>query len=785
MLRIFGIRHHGPGSSRALAAVLDAWEPDCLLVEGPPDADAVIPFVAEAGLVPPVAILVHAADDPKRAVFFPLARFSPEWNALRWAVARGIRVRFCDLPQMFQLLAPIPVEAPPDDTAVTPDDDEGVGREEGDVEALSPELDPVDLEPLRRDPLGMLSLAAGYDERDGWWDAQIESRRDPSGIFDAVLELMRALRAEAPPTVGREARREAWMRRTIREAQKAGHERIAVVCGAWHAPALEELARVPGKAGASVPSYLVGISKKSDDELLKGLPKVKVSATWVPWTNKRLAVETGYGAGVSSPAWYGHLWDSPDRATIRWVSEAARLLRGQDLDASSASVIEAVRLAEALAGLRGRPAVGLGELQEAVRSVLCRGDDAPMALVRATLVVGHALGAVPASVPTLPIQRDLEARQRAARLKPALAEALTAETRIEVDLREPGGRARSRLLHQLGVLDIPWGEREKVTNSAGNFREAWVLEWDPEFAVRLVEASIWGATVEGAAEARLVNDAESADALDVVAPMLDDALLAELDGAIEPVLRRIQALSAASTDVVYLADALPPLAQVSRYGDVRGTKVDAVVPIFDGLVERVLIGLPLACQGIDAATATSRTAAMKKIGDAIATAARPGQREEWLALVLSLAEAESGHPLVRGYASRLSVDARMLADEALERVARRNLSHAVEPADAASWIEGLLLGGATLLLHQDELWRVLDSWIAGLPAEPDGDAFTALLPVLRRAFSTFSGPERARMGQKLKAFGGPARIVTATVVELHPERSRAVLPVLRSILGVS
>jgi hypothetical protein len=771
MVKVFGIRHHGPGSSRALVAALDAWEPDCLLVEGPPDADALIPFVADPDLVPPVAILVHAVDDPKRAAFFPLARFSPEWNALRWAVGRGVPVRFCDLPQTFQLLAPDPVQAPPETTPVVPDDDEGVETAPV-VDPAADEHDPVasdpaDLDPLRRDPLGLLSLAAGYDERDGWWDAQIESRRDATGVFDAVLELMRALRAEAPGDgFGRlrEARREAWMRRTIREAQKAGHARIAVVCGAWHAPVLDG----PGSAAHS---------KKADDELLKGLPKAKVAATWVPWTNKRLAVETGYGAGVSSPAWYGHLWDSPDRAPIRWVSEAARLLRGQDLDASSASVIEAVRLAEALAGLRGRPAVGLGELQEAVRSVLCRGDDAPMALVRDTLVVGSALGAVPASVPTLPIQRDLEARQSSTRLKPAAGGAVS----IEVDLREPGGRNRSRLLHQLRVLDVPWGTPQSVARTAGNFREAWTLDWDPEFVIRIVEASIWGATVESAAEGRLVNDAESADRLDRVAPLLDRALLAELDGAIDPVLHRIQALSAASTDVAYLANALPPLAQVSRYGDVRGTKVDAVLPIFDGLVERVLVGLPLACQGIDTATATSRTEAMKKIGDAIATAARPGQREEWLALLLDMAEADAGHAMVRGYAARLAVDARVLADDALERVARRNLSFAVEPTDAAAWVEGLLLGGATLLLHQDELWRVLDAWLAGL----DDEGFTTLLPVLRRAFSSFTVPERARMGLKIKSFGGAARVVGSPTVALHPERARLVLPLLRAILGVS
>jgi hypothetical protein len=39
-LHVFGIRHHGPGSARSLVRALDALQPDCVLVEGPPEADA-------------------------------------------------------------------------------------------------------------------------------------------------------------------------------------------------------------------------------------------------------------------------------------------------------------------------------------------------------------------------------------------------------------------------------------------------------------------------------------------------------------------------------------------------------------------------------------------------------------------------------------------------------------------------------------------------------------------------------------------------------------------------
>lgn len=98
-VHLFGIRHHGPGCARSLGEALRALQPDCILVEGPPEADALAGFAGHADLTPPVALLVYAPADPQRAVFYPFAEFSPEWQALRHAAEHGVDLRFCDLPQ--------------------------------------------------------------------------------------------------------------------------------------------------------------------------------------------------------------------------------------------------------------------------------------------------------------------------------------------------------------------------------------------------------------------------------------------------------------------------------------------------------------------------------------------------------------------------------------------------------------------------------------------------------------------------------------------------------------
>ena len=103
-INILGIRHHGPGSARNVKAFLESVKPDIILVEGPPEADALLQWVGHADLKPPVALLCYQPDDPQRSVFYPFADFSPEWQAILYARKQNIHVRFMDLPAGNQML---------------------------------------------------------------------------------------------------------------------------------------------------------------------------------------------------------------------------------------------------------------------------------------------------------------------------------------------------------------------------------------------------------------------------------------------------------------------------------------------------------------------------------------------------------------------------------------------------------------------------------------------------------------------------------------------------------
>jgi len=757
---VFGIRHHGPGCARSLRVSLETLQPDIVLVEGPPDAQQVLPLIVHKDMQPPVALLVYAPDDPKHAVYYPFTTFSPEWQALHYAIGQSIPGRFMDLPQAIRLATMQENEKLKDKVQSGTDD-----TVQKDQEELGSAVPPEQAEPvpvLEDDPLAMLAMAAGYTDHERWWEEQIEQRHDTTNLFESILEAMTELRAGKPPKDEVEAQREASMRQAIRAAQKEGFQRIAVVCGAWHAPVLVE----PGPA-------------KADAALLSGLKRIKIEATWIPWTNSRLSYRSGYGAGVTSPGWYEHLWTAPDRISIRWITYSAHLLREQGLDASAASVIEAVRLGESLAALRDLPMPGMAELHEAIETVLCHGNSTPMSLIREKLEIGERLGQVPAEAPAVPLQRDLEAQQRKVRLKPS-----TEITRLELDLRKDTDRARSQLLHRLRLLAIPWGEMQRVSGKSGTFHEHWQIQWRVEFAIALIEANIWGNTIEVASAGIVAHRASTTEELPALTELLDAAILAELPSAIDNLLQAIQQRAAISADVRHLMEAMPPLARVARYGDVRQTKTERIVPIINGLFERVIISLPGACSSLDDDAAKQMVGSIDKVQESVSLLDHEGQRVEWLGTLRVLAERETIHGLLCGRCCRLLLEQNVLDEAALQQFARLALSPVTPAPQAAAWVEGVLGGSGLLVLHQDSLWRALDLWLSELT----GDAFDSLLPILRRAFANFQAPERRKMGEKVKhlhttSTSGGKR--TSEGPGIAAERADRVLPILAKIMGIA
>jgi hypothetical protein len=175
-VHLLGIRHHGPGSAALLRQALDALQPECVLIEGPPEGDDLIRYVAGTAMKPPVALLLHAIDDANSAVFMPFAEFSPEWQAMRWALDRKRPVSFIDWPAGVSLAL-----------------------------AKESNIDPSSLE-RHSDPLDRMAEEAGYEDGEAFWNALIEQYGGKSeqavSIFAAIESAMTEARGYEDKSLG-------------------------------------------------------------------------------------------------------------------------------------------------------------------------------------------------------------------------------------------------------------------------------------------------------------------------------------------------------------------------------------------------------------------------------------------------------------------------------------------------------------------------------------------------------------------------------------------------------
>ena len=752
MTKIFGIRHHGPGSAKAVRRALTEMQPDCILIEAPSDAEKLIDYVANKGLKPPVSILIYADKNLQQAAHVPFAQFSPEWQTMKYGLKNEVPIRFMDLPMDITFAL------------------SNAEKEQAQLGLKVEEKLTKEEENFRRDPMKYLAKLAGYNDSERWWEAMFEQAENETEIFDAILEMNTALRAEIRQERPRTLLREAYMRKIIRKAVKDGFQNIAVVCGAWHSPVLDTWAHY---------------KQSADNALLKGLKKVKTQATWVPWSYNRLTFQSGYMAGVNSPAWYEMLFSNRKEATIRWMVKVARLFRTKDVSASSAHAIEATRLAETLASLRGLSLPGIEEMKEAATSIFCDGDALKMRLIEEKLIVGDVMGKVPPEIPVIPLQKDLDKQIKTARLTAyrnttddLWLKANAKNKRGGLDLRTDADLLKSHLLHRLNVLNIPWGKMQKETGrELSTFKEYWKMKWKPDFALRIIEAGMWGNTVYEAAGRFLLKKANEAQSLPDLTEMVESALNANLSETIEPLVRLLEQKSAVTNDILNLMDALPSLVNIVRYGDVRGTETDAVAQVTEQIVPRICIGLPTTCSSIDEDAANNIFQKIIAVNHALNLLNNFTFTQDWQRCLRQITGTPPAHPSLKGLCLRILFDKNILDAEQTATETHYALSSGQESFSAALWLEGFLYGSGLVLIHHPDLWQILDEWINGIASEE----FTGLLPVLRRTFANFSPNEREEMMRMAK---GKSRLADVKGdADLDENRAAVVLPTVRMLLG--
>lgn len=715
---LFGVRHLSPAAAFHLERALEECRPQLVLVEGPSDLNDQMHWLCHPETRFPAAILAYTREPPVRTILYPLAVYSPELRAILWAREHGAACRFMDLPSGTMLA----LEEAGEDREEPAENTEWVYRQ--------------------------LEERTG-EEHDTFWERSFEQLEDWRAFQAAANTFGEQLRRTARDGKLRTARtlvREAYMKRVIREAVEAGipPERIFCVCGAFHVPGLRENAPMT-------------------DEELAALPRADCIATLMPYSYYRLSSRSGYGAGNKAPAYFELLWDAlcrggPGDLPALYLTRLAAAHRKAGNLVSSAEVIEALRLARVLCALRGSRHPVLADLRDGAVAAMGHGNFSELAVAAADTEIGTRVGFIPEGVSRTSVQEDFYRQLRELRLEKYRG---VEQRQLDLDLRERLNvkdtqaalldLRRSRFLHRLRVLGIHFASLLPSRQQGANWGEYWALRWTPEAEIEVVEASLLGDTVEGAAAFALKERGAACATIAQAAAVFQDAFLCGMPAAARHALLVLQGLSVDAAALTDVADTAVRLSLTVRYGDLRRFDPAPVVPLLQRLFLRACLTLEDACR-CDAKAAPAVTAAMDQLNrlqldhDCL-------DGERWLELLRRVSDRDDLNTLCSGFAMAALLE-RGEADEALlAREISRRLSPGVPAELGAGWFEGLASKNRYALIARLSLWRHLDGYLSAL----DEGQFRRALVFLRRAFSGFTPAEKGDIAENLGEIWGVNR----------------------------
>lgn len=715
---IYGVRHLSPAGAWHLRRFLDEKKPRLVLVEGPSDLNDQMENLTRRETKPPIAILAYTKEPPIRTILYPFAEYSPEYQAFLWCREHKTACRFMDLPSDVFLSFP-----------------EG---EQGGVD--------VEGEEGRMNVYALLDRKAGEDGHETFWERTMEHMgggyHEGANTFGRELRDMTAGEdADWPETVVREA----YMRRQLADAVAEGFapEEIVAVTGAFH---------VEGLLSPEQPAMT--------DEEIKNLPRVQANHTLMPYSYYRLSARSGYGAGNRAPAYYELLWQGllkgePMYAAYSYLSKIAGYQREQGNPVSSAEVIEAVRLASALAGLRGGSVPVLRDLRDAAVTCLGKGSFSAVSLAVADTEIGTAIGTLPEGVSRTSIQEDFYRLLKEHKLEKYRS--LTAQD-IMLDLRENRRVStekaafldlhRSFFLHQLRVLEISFVSMQSVNQENATWSEHWVIRWTPEAEMELVEAALKGDTVEQAAAFRMKERAEQAADIGGIAEVIEDGFTCGMASVVNYAVSALQKKAVDAVSVEGLAQTVYRLSTVLSYGSIRRLDTGPLEPILKQMFYRACLLLPGACVCDDAAS-KEIVAAMERL-NAAALAHEFLNREQWLSALRETAGRDDLNTRLSGFAMAILLERGCAASEELKLEVQRRLSRGVPAELGAGWFEGLAMKNRYALIARLSLWEDLDSYLEEL----DPEEFKRALVFLRRAFADFTSAEKDEIAENLGEIWG-------------------------------
>ncbi len=718
-VNFFGIRHLSPAGAFFLRKFLDEKQPELVIIEAPCDFEDTVKDIVRKETRPPFAVLAYTQSVPVRTILYPFAQYSPEYQAIKWCDENGVELRFMDLPsETFLALSDERIkqaESAENDEEQDEQAAENTTEQKPDVyELLDEKSEDGSHETFWERTLEQCADADAYHEGANLFGANIRELSKKDGYDEAETAL-----------------REMHMRCVIRNAVKSGitPEKIVVVTGAYH---------------------VVGLKTWEADEEMPEFQKLPSLHTLMPYSYYRLSSRSGYGAGNKAPAYYELIWKGLCK-NDRFYEK----MRKEGNVASSAQVIEAVRLAKTLSQLHGGEIPTLRDIRDAAVTCIGEGSFAAISTAVADTEIGTAIGEIPEGVSRTSIQDDFYRQLK--ELKLEKYRSVTAQD-LKLDLRENIRASseksalldlrRSYFLHRLRVLGLDFARLVPSRQENATWAEAWQVQWTTECEIVLVESALKGDTVELAAAFQIKENIEGQEDIAIIAKAVEDAFCCGISTAAGYAVAALQAAATDNIPFEKIAQTMFSLSNVISYGDIRKTDCTAIIPILKQLYYRACLIMSGSCicnddVSKDIADAINMINSVQLAHDFLET-------DKWLRALSEVAVRDDLNTRLSGLCAAILLERSVMTNDELKTEVSRRLSKGV-PADlGAGWFEGLAMKNRNGLIARLSLWESLDDYLKEL----DDEEFKRALVFLRRAFADFSSGEKDAIAENLGEIWG-------------------------------
>lgn len=804
------VRHHSPACAFHIGRTIEALRPSVILVEGPANANALVPMMVHEETKAPFAIYYAYHDESGRIsgekehykCYYPFLDYSPELAAFREGKRLGIPAAFIDLPYGDILAA----------------SGEGRGLRKKQEEKSNYNDDYL---LSRNDYLKRLCEKTGLRSFDEFWEKYFELNgiaRESEKWFDDLLAYCRLARENTPPEALEEdgcLARESFMAERIREyaSREAGGEgRVLVVTGGFHTPGLKALFEesAPGKRktesvtesqpdnreakpAGKPETEPVGESQPGKPEtepaggVLPGKPAWKQEMVpekdqgvyLMPYSMEAADALNGYASGMPFTGFYQKIWeglaqtDTPyEEAVLDMIVASGKETRRKEGYLSTYDEICACAMAKDLAGLRGKREPGAYELLDAVLSCFVKGEynmatDTPLRILKKRMT-GNAVGALCSQADMPPIIHDFEAQCRKFGIK--IGSTLDTESTLSV-FSNKKHRQISMFFHRMGYLRTAFARKVKGPNlqlkkDRNLMREIWKYKWNIQVNSALIDVSVYGATLEEAAAGLVKEELKKELKAKESALLLTQVFEMGLEEQMQPVFDRVHELMMGDTEFSSLAEALKSLLMMEELGGLYGSRLDFGRLIHLGC--RKLITLLPSMTGIKDEDLNSCMNALKLLYQ-ITGREREGfgqEREAYFEALQKMIRDGGIHAGLNGCIHGILYGSARETAGQVEGICRGYLGGTREQLlQTAQFFRGLFFTARDLVFIGEQFARMLDEFY-GQVSEAE---FMELLPELRMAFTYFTPRETDRIAAMAAALHGKAAEDILERKEILPE----------------